>query len=369
MIKVCHMTSAHKRLDMRIFRKECVSLAKAGYDVHLLVADGLGNTNIEGVNIYDTGKENGRLKRFIFTTGKIFRQAVNLECDIYHFHDPDLALVGLRLKLAGKKVIWDMHENLPADILQKDYMPYYFRRLVAFFFKSFEKYVAGKIDAIICTRDSVMQRLNTVNSEISLVNNFPLVNYKVYKTAREERAICFAGTIVPNYQHKEIIMALEEIDNVKYLLAGPACEKYLVELKSLTGWRKVEYQGVISFEEVKKMYSRANVGMVVHQYTHNMDWVTGNFALTKIFEVLFWEMPVVSTKYTLWEETIFKKAKCGISVHPADVAAIKNAIEYLLDHPEEAKQMGKMGREAIITHYNWGSQEKLLLDLYKRIIA
>ena len=37
MIKVCHMTSAHKSSDVRIFEKECVSLAKKEeYEVYLL---------------------------------------------------------------------------------------------------------------------------------------------------------------------------------------------------------------------------------------------------------------------------------------------------------------------------------------------
>ena len=36
MIKVCHMTCAHGEEDVRIFHKECVSLAKADYDTYLV---------------------------------------------------------------------------------------------------------------------------------------------------------------------------------------------------------------------------------------------------------------------------------------------------------------------------------------------
>ncbi len=35
-IKVCHITSAHNSDDIRIFHKECASLAKAGYDTYLV---------------------------------------------------------------------------------------------------------------------------------------------------------------------------------------------------------------------------------------------------------------------------------------------------------------------------------------------
>ena len=72
MIKVCHMTSAHKPTDIRIFEKECVSLAKKEeYDVYL-VAKGESYQS-KNVNIVGIGKINrGRISRMLFTAKDIY---------------------------------------------------------------------------------------------------------------------------------------------------------------------------------------------------------------------------------------------------------------------------------------------------------
>jgi glycosyltransferase involved in cell wall biosynthesis len=369
MKKVCILTSVRQRDCVRMFHKECVSLASHGFDVSLVIADNKGDARIKDVNIYDVGKEKSRLLRWTRTLYRIGKTAKKLDCDIYQFNDPELLFIGLYLKKAGKKVIWDMHENIPADILQKKYIPFILRIITISIYKQLEKFTTKKIDAIICTRDSIIHRLNGLNCNLVLINNFPLVNYEVKIAARTEKIVCFAGAIVRNYQHKEIIQAIEGIENVKYLLAGPVRADYLNELKAMKGWQKVDYLGVISFDEVKEMYSRSSIGLSIHKYTPNMDWQIGNFALTKIFEVMFWAMPVVCTNYSLWEEEIFSKTKCGITVVPTDVEAIRNAIIYLLDNPLEAKQMGENGRKVVVESFNWISQEEKLLSLYNRVAS
>ena len=52
MKRVCHLTSVHSSDDTRVFHKECVSLARAGYDV-TLVAPGESREEL-GVHIGDT---------------------------------------------------------------------------------------------------------------------------------------------------------------------------------------------------------------------------------------------------------------------------------------------------------------------------
>ena len=71
-----HLTSVHPRYDIRIFYKQCRSLASHGYSVTLIVADDKGDELKDGVNILDAGRLPGRLKRMLVTTQRIFSRAV-----------------------------------------------------------------------------------------------------------------------------------------------------------------------------------------------------------------------------------------------------------------------------------------------------
>ncbi len=113
-IKICHLTSVHPALDNRIFYKECVSLSNAGYNV-TLIGNHSVNEVIENIRIIALEPVNSRLRRMTFLLTRLLNKALEENYEIYHLHDPELIPIGVLLKLKGKKVIYDVHEDLPND--------------------------------------------------------------------------------------------------------------------------------------------------------------------------------------------------------------------------------------------------------------
>jgi len=55
-------------------------------------------------------------------------------------------------------------------------------------------------------------------------------------------------------------------------------------------------------------------------------------------------------------------------VDPLKPEEIAQAIQWLLENPDEAQAMGERGREAVQSQYNWSIEEKKLLQMYKELL-
>lgn len=366
MIKVCHMTSAHAPEDIRIFHKECVSLAKAGYEVYLVECGDSYEKN--GVHIVGVGQPSGgRLSRMTGFAKKVYEAALAIDANIYHFHDPELLPYGLKLKKAGKKVIFDSHEHTAEAILEKTWLPAPMRNSVHWIYSRYQASVCRKLDAVISVTPNVVDFFKKINPKTIQVANFPKFMEEVVPPDYTSQRLVFAGGISPQWNHHRIIQALEQLPECRYCLCGTVDEGYFRSLQSLPAWEQVDFLGRIPHAQVAGEMSQCSVGLAVLTPGRNTDWNNGTIGNTKIFEEMMAGLPVVCTDFILWREFV-DRYHCGICVDPENVEEIAAAIWYLLDHPEEAKRMGENGRRAVKEKFNWGVEEKKLYALYEDIL-
>ena len=181
MIKVCILTSVHPPFDTRIFHKEAKSLAKAGYDV-TVIAQHDKDKIVDGIRIVPLSKPKNRFERMTRTIWTTYRKALKIDADIYHFHDPELIPIGLLLKLHGKRVIYDVHEDVPRQNLSKPYIPVVFRRPISAMIGALEAFSARRFDGVVTATPFINRRFLKLGANAVNVNNFPLASEMIIFT-------------------------------------------------------------------------------------------------------------------------------------------------------------------------------------------
>jgi glycosyltransferase involved in cell wall biosynthesis len=361
MIKICILTTVHPPFDTRIFHKEAKSLAKEGYDVTLIVQHDKDEI-VDGIRIIPLPKPKNRLERMTRTAWSAYRKALKIDADIYHFHDPELMPIGLLLKRRGKRVIYDVHEDVPRQNLSKYYIPAVFRRPISVMIEALEGFSAQRFDGVVTATPFINRRFLELGANAVNVNNHPLVS-EFYTAenqwSKKERVVFYGGGIA---QIRGAFEMVEAIGKTKYrlLYAGNIESGIETSLKEMPGWCQVEALGFVDRDGVRTTMARAMSGLVLfHPEPNHIDAQPN-----KMFEYMSAGIPVIASNFLLWKE-IIEGAECGICVDPLDPEEIAGAIRWIIEHPAEAEQMGKNGRRAVEYRYNWGNEEKKLLELYR----
>lgn len=364
MTKVTHLTSVHRRYDTRIFLKECQSLAKAGFSVSLIVADGLSDESQAGVKIFGVEKSSSRIDRMRNATKRVYKKALCLDSDIYHLHDPELMPVGLKLKSQGKKVIFDAHEDLPLQLLNKSYSRKWVLKLLSRLASVYESYACKKFDGVIAATPTIERKFKKINPHSISVNNYP-VSEEVVDTPRDFKGVqgfCYVGGIDEIRGIYQMIEALEYLpEKIKFHLAGSFSSDSLEQkVKSLPQWSKVKFHGFVDRSGVAETYKSSFAGLVtLHPIPNYLDSLP-----VKMFEYMGAGLPVIASNIPLWNQIVSEES-CGICVNPFKPKEIAKAVQYLYENPEKAREMGRNGQKAVEQKYNWAIEEEKLIKLYK----
>jgi glycosyltransferase involved in cell wall biosynthesis len=338
-------------------------MAAQGHEVTLVVADANGPAWSDGVRILDVGICRNRLGRMLRSTRKVIDCAVKIDADIYVLHDPELLPHGARLIRLGKKVVFDSHEDVATQVFGKPYLNSPSAWIISRSYLMYEKYVCRRFNGVVGATPTIRDKFQKINAHTVDINNFPILEEFDNESNWSDKAIqvCYIGNITVLRGIRELVHACTSLHTAATLkLAGTFDTPDLAEeVKQYPGWARVVALGHQSRQGISDVLTQSMAGLVtLHPQSNYLDALP-----VKMFEYMAAGIPVIASHFPRWR-AIIDEHECGICVNPVDPASIAEAIDYIVTHPDHAKQMGKNGRRAVTEKYNWRYESKKLLDFY-----
>ena len=367
--RIVHMTTVHRPFDTRIFHKECVSAAAAGYDVTLLQRGEVEQT-VAGVRVLPLPSYTSRLKRMTLGVWRAVRLARRARADIAHFHDPELIWGSFLLKLSGVRVVYDIHENLHLDIAAKQWVPGWAKRPLGVATLGLEQVAGFFFDHVVAATDGIAQRFPA--RKTTLVRNSPILDdLRVAESATpfRERApnMIYIGGLGGGGDVKGVDLMLNALavlpdeSPIRLLLGGPEPAPGFVDaLKARKGGHRIDYLGYVDPKDLGKYYAQAIGALVLYPPMPN------NIASepVKLFEAMAAGVPTIISDFPLFREYI-ATADCGFALDPTDAAEVARRMIELEANRDAAEAMGARGRRYAETERNWSIFAKRLENVYR----
>ncbi len=372
-MKVCILTSVHDCRDPRIFYKEAMSLARAGYNVSLL-ASNCETHERNGIKIIGVGYWRSRWIRIVKIVPLILWKSIQIKADIYHIHDPELLIIVPILKLLGARVIYDVHEDFARDIRYKTYILSGLRYPLSIILRTIERVLSKLCYKVIAER---------YYKEI-YPDAIEVLNYSVLNRISSGRS---------NYDRLDL-------DNSYcwYLYTGNITEDRgaltslrLLQLNSRSG---VAYIGKCHSDVARKIrrYAEENninenrikiIGEDQYLDSEEITWhgMTGRWVagialfpaldylkrkeLTKFYEYMELGLPILANNFPVWRKLI-EGNRAGYVVNLDDSDEIRRIMKVLeADYEEKGRRTDLT--ELVREKFCWSKQERNLLSLYNGI--
>ena len=376
-MKICHVCSAHRIDDARVFHKECVSLAAAGYDVHLIateeIREGRKAYVHQGVTVHPLPKPPSRRER-LKRRAMVARLAASINPDLFHVHEAEL--LGPVIRAAkGRPVIWDVHESYLDVLMDRHWIPKPLRPLLRAAWDKSERRLLKKCAGVVVVTEQIAQRYEPLHHKVEIVANYPDLKALSHLPipSRDGKTCVYAGTIAFNRGIHVVLQAMAILKarglSLSFKLAGrPSSPEYLQtlirEAEELGVKEMVHYEGTLSRNDTLLLESNASISLLPGlSYGNNLAAIP-----VKMVECMALGLPTVYSDLPN-HEAIAGPVKAGLGFESGNAEKMADAIEYLVRNPEEARQMGESAQRAVREKLNWEAEFPKLLAMYREILS
>ncbi|MBN1555979.1 MAG: glycosyltransferase [Phycisphaerae bacterium] len=373
MVTICHITIAHSPFDVRIFHKECTTLARTGYDVHLVVPHERDETQ-QDVHIHALPIPRTRLEKLFVSPWLAYRKVLALHPKpaICHFHDPTLLPVGQALRLHGYKVIFDVHENVSEQILTKEYLPGFLRRIVSVTYFFLEKLLTSGL-ATVHVLDSIAKQYRPPKVTVRNLPILPAALVEKGPPTDGPVRLVYTGALTRQRGAMTMLEAARKLRergvDFHLEIIGPVqetgLEKEMEQFISDAGLHHhVIMMDKLPFQQCQERMMQVDIGLCLFLPSPN----NLNSLPNKLLEYMSMGLAVVTSDFDCWRQYV-RDTGGGVQVNPLDPRKITEVIEALFSQPETIRDMGRRGQQAVLSRFTWDQESKKLVEFYAHLLS
>ncbi|WP_138991437.1 glycosyltransferase [Larkinella sp. C7] len=368
--RVLHISTAHPPYDPRIMYKYLPVLADH-YDVFCAIPNP-DPAVAPAVHFIRLPYFKRVIVRFLVTCPLIFWKTIWLRPALIHVYSPEFLPFAYLYRVLGTRVIYEVQENLHKKIhLKRHNRGWFLKGGFAFFDQ-----MACRHFSLIFTEHGYLSTYTNLSKPHAVIYNYPLLSFldtyrRPYRRPSDPVEFFYIGWL--SFE-RSIVTLLDGLALVK--TTHPHFRVHLFghrsftdqDLEALPAYSIVKdnliFYGYTDQAKAFAQVSRAVAGLAllkpIGDYTESYT--------TKMFEYMALGLPVITANFPLYRPVV-EGNQCGFCMNPADPEALALHLRYLIDHPQEAEEMGKRGRQAAEKFYNWASEQPKLLNLYQLVLS
>ncbi len=345
--------------------KEASTLARAGYEVHVLLWDRQRSFPAEedrdGIHIhrYQRLAPEGRpglAWRLPLWWLHAARKASALRPDVIHAVDFDTAWPArAAARLARAAIVYDIFDFYSEMILLP--LPRFFRRFLA----QAERRMVRRADLVLLPDLRRQEQFAGIHPKrLVEILNVP-EDRAVTAEPAKDFTLFYGGMIASDRGLLDLMVACEGT-GAKFIVAGhgPDEAELLPHLESSPACL---YLGTVPYEEVLRQTATSHAVAALYDPAVPNNRLA---APNKVYEAMMLAKPVLVSDGVAIADVV-RSVGCGKVVPYGDGAAIQKALEEFMLSPAECEAMGARGRAAFETRFNWSAMEARLLEAYRSL--
>ena len=185
-----------------------------------------------------------------------------------------------------------------------------------------------------------------------------------YEIQETKKIVMFFGTPRPHKGIEDLIKAISLIEakDVLLVIVGMDKDQYCQNLMGLgkeTLAEKIKVFSLQPFEKVPEFMAMTDV-VVIPQRNN---FATVGQVPAKVFDAMAMAKPIIATAVSELPEIL---DGCGLIVEPANTLQLAETIQYVLNNPKTAEEMGKKARQKCINDFSWDTMEKVLVEVFRK---